>query len=112
MAPQHWEEKFDSIWLDSIKGTYYHDFDEDLFDYRVEIIDLVQYFPYYISQVSSASIHPFVLYPSYDLFTISFFDSPDPTSTVTISGCTILANELSFQLLNLLSSHSDNSIHF
>lgn len=116
MAPLHWEERFDNIWSNSIfdetlEEKYYELYDVHYFSFRTSVIDEVVNFPYYLSLFSVRN--PFAYFPSTDIFSdSSFYEAPEPLPTVTISGITFYAHEVTFQLLNLLSSHSDISLHF
>lgn len=116
MAPLHWEERFDNIWSNSIfdetlEEKYYELYDVHFFSFRTSVIDEVVNFPYYFSFLSDKK--SLSIFPSTDIFSdFSFCEAPEPLPTVTISGITFYAHEVTFQLLNLLSSHSDISLHF
>lgn len=116
MAPLHWEERFDNIWSNSIfdetlEEKYYELYDVHFFSFRTSVIDEVVNFPYYSSFLSDKK--SLSIFPSTDIFSdLSFYEVPEPLPTVTISGITFYAHEVTFQLLNLLSSHSDISLHF
>lgn len=104
LASIHLADKFFNLWTESLEEA---GIEEDLYNDTFDllsflIVNEVTNFPHYHSILSLRH------YPSFD----SLSESSFKPLTVSIAGFNIPPYEITFQLINLLSSHSDISLHF